>query len=357
MRRALVPAGVGAAVCAVLIGCAQVGPVQPPSAHLPRPVGDFSAIRRGPLIRLAWTPPDATSDGVVWRGLMGYHLCAWPGTERGRPRPRVHPSSAAPAQVPSPPPANLGVDQTPSGAIMPPCPRLLVLTAPQVRLAALAVPASAGFATLALFAVNGEGQGAGWSNPVVVPLTPVAPPPRRLTAAPTADGVALHWQAPAPPPPAVHLYRNGALLAALPGAASQYLDRSAAWNQRYAYFLRSAAGTGPAAVESAASPLASVFTAAVPPSAPTGLEVVAAPAAGGVGLSWNPVTAADLAGYDVYRRLPGATVWQRRNSIPVLTPVFHDAPAPAGTGYAVTAVSTSGAQSPRSASVALPPQP
>ena len=355
MRRVPVLAGACVAAGVWLAGCAQVGPVQPPSAYLPRPVGDFSAARRGPRVRLAWTPPDATSDGVAWRGLIRYHLCVWPGVERGRPRPPVRPSTAVPAQVPSPPPANVGADQTPGGAILPPCPHLLVLTAPEVSLAALGVPASAQFATLALFAVNADGQGAGWSNPAVVPLTPVAPPPQGLAAAPTADGIALQWRLPSPPPQALRLYRNGALLASLPGAATQYLDRSAVWNRHYEYFLRSAAGAGAAAVVSAASPLASVYAAAVAPPAPAGLEVVAAPAAGGVDLSWNPVSAADLAGYDVYRRRPGGG-WQRRNGAPILTPVFHDVPAPAGTRYAVTAVSTSGAESPRSPSVALAPQ-
>jgi hypothetical protein len=341
-----------AAVAGLLAGCAQVGPIQPPSAHLPHPVGDFAAVRRGPLIRLAWTPPTTTSDGVAWQGLIHYRLCVWPGVEAGRPSPPVRRSRAVPPDVASPP-AAVAAFTTPAGRILPPCPRLLPLAAPQVTLAALALPASAHFATLALLASNADAQGTGWSNPVTVALTPVAPPPRNLAATPTADGVALHWQLPSPPPSGLRLYRNGVVLAALPGSAMQYLDGSAAWKRRIVYFLRSTAGTGAGAVESGSSAPAVVFTAPVAPPPPTGLQVVAAPAAGGVDLSWNPVAAGDMAGYIVYRRLPGAARWQRRNTTPLLTPVYHDSPAPPGTGFAVASVSTSGAVSARSAAARL----
>jgi len=341
-----------AAALVGLAGCAQVGPVLPPSAGLPRPVEDFAARRSGAAVELRWTPPHLTSDGVAWRGPLRYNLCSWPGLERGRrPAPSVALPGTVPAapQIPSPPPRVRGGAETPSGAIMPACPRLLHLgaAAPGVTVPLPGLGGGGSFATLALYALNAQGQGAGWSNAAVVALTPVGPPPSLTAARATADGVALRWTPPAPPLDQILIYRDGTLLARLPSSTTAFLDRSIAWKQRYQYWLRSGAGAGAAAVESPDSRHLPVSTADVfPPPVPTGLQAVAGPA--GVDLSWNAVVAHDLAGYNVYRQLPGASAWEKRNPEPLPTPVFHDAAAPGAT-YAVTALDAAGNESQRSA--------
>lgn len=338
--------------------CAQIGTVLPPSTHLPRPITDLQVQRDGPQVRLRWTAPAVSSDGVRWHGPIQYNLCAWPGLQAGSPAPaRNSPQNAGPQiaeppavapQVPSPARRDLAADQTPGGAIMPPCPRLLHLSGNTVPIAALGPDT---MATLALYAVNADGRGAGWSNLAPVTLTPVAPPPTLLTATPTPDGIDLRWQLPrnATAFEAIDLYRQldveaPVRLATLPPTSVSFTDSTTAWNQHYRYWLRSAAGTGPTRVESLNSNSLEVTPADVfPPPVPTGLQVVAG--VNGVDLSWNPVSARNLAGYNVYRRAAGG-LWQKRNVALLPTPVFHDPEPPApGSEFAVTSVSDTGHES------------
>ncbi|HXR96435.1 MAG TPA: hypothetical protein VN709_01200 [Terriglobales bacterium] len=304
---------------ALLIGCAQVGPVLPPSRQLPRPITDFRAVRSGPTIALAWTAPQITSDGVRLHGIPTYSLCAWPG------------------DIPAPLPAL--------------CDHRLLLTGPAVNLADIAIPRESS-ATLALAANNSHGQSAGWSNPVVVPLQPVAPPPQPLTAVLTADGVVLHWPAAANE---VNLYRlpanaaGPALVSRLSAVSGEYIDTAMPWNSQVEYWMRSVAGQGRLAVESADSNHVTVSTADVfPPPVPAGLEVVTG--ASGADLSWDAVAARNLAGYNVYRRIADSDAWLKLNPAPLPTPVFHDADWRPGSVYRVTSVSIAGVESAASAS-------
>lgn len=337
----------------------------PPSANLPRAVSDLEAQRRGPIVTLQWTPPTQTSDGLGWHGSIAYNVCAWPGLQSGTTGPGAQaaaghagsPQVAAVApQVPSPLPRSLGAGQTPSGAMMPPCPRLMRLQGNQIPVTALG---SGTLATLALFAMNAAGQGVGWSNLVPVALTAVAPPPQLLTATPTPDGVELRWQTAGDLAgvDAYEIFRQSdaqtpVRLAKLPPTATDYMDDATAWNQPYRYWLRSVAGTGATLAESQDSNALEVTPRDVfPPPAPTGLQAVAG--VQGVDLSWNSVTASNVGGYNVYRRVAGGG-WQKRNSAPLPTPVYHDNQAPApGTEFAVTAVSDTGHESAFSASVVL----
>lgn len=318
------------AACVSLAGCAQVGPVQPPSAGVPGVVRDFAAQRSGPSVQLSWTAPTQTSDGVAWKGAkfgaISYQICVWPG-------------AAATAKA---------------------CPRTVSPSDHALAVAELGTAAQ-GSVTLALRAQNAAGADAGWSNRIAVPLTPVAPPPTLETATPSDAGVTLRWQAPPQPAgamaPAVAIYRDNALLVRLPaqpaGAQDTYVDANAPVNQHFTYWLRSTAGRGVAQVESQDSSHLQVSTADVfPPAAPTGLEAVASPT--GVVLSWNPSPARDLAGYNVYRQAstsaPSAA-WTKLNPQLLPTPTYFD-PQPSAPGavqYAVSAVDHAGNESPRSA--------
>lgn len=354
-----------AAVCLAQTFCAQIGPVLPPSAHLPHAVTDLVVLRQGPLVTLQWTPPAQTSDGLRWHGSVAYNVCAWPGLQAGTTASVQPPSTgggrqtaAVTPQVPSPLPRNLHADETPTGAELPPCPRLIRLRGSQIPVTDLG---EGTMATLAMYAMNASGQGAGWSNLVPVALTPVASPPHLLTATPSLSGVVLTWQAPADLP-AVDEYevfrqqgtQTPVRLATLPTTTTAYVDDATIWNQPYRYWLRSAAGAGAGLAESQDSNALEVTPEDVfPPPVPTGLQGVAD--VRGVDLSWNPVTASIFAGYNVYRRVAGGE-WQKRNSALLPTPVFHDSDsAPPGSEFAVTAVSDTGHESARSASVGVSP--
>lgn len=323
-----------AGMCAVLCGCAQVGPVQPPSAGIPAVVSDFTAQRQGPEVQFTWTAPVRTNDGEALKAAnlpLRYQLCVWPGE------------------------ANKSAG----------CPRALPLTGHADHAVAVAQlgAGGSGFVTVALGVENAGGASAGWSNRVAVPLTPVAVPPTLETATPSAAGVTLRWlwprQPDAAPAPAVAVIRNGAVITEAPagpdGAVGVYLDASVAANQHYDYWLRSLAGSAATRVASGDSRHLQVDTADIfPPPAPTGVQAVVTVA--GVELSWNPSPARDLAGYNIYLQL-GEGPWQKRNPEPVPTPAFLDPRAPAapvqgGARYAVTAVDQAGNESPRSAPAA-----
>ncbi|HXE30221.1 MAG TPA: fibronectin type III domain-containing protein [Terriglobales bacterium] len=230
---------------------------------------------------------------------------------------------------------------------MPACPRVRTLPANVMQASDLG---TSGLVTVALYAVNRQGEGAGWSNPVTVPLTQVGPPPDLLSVQPTAAGVQLHWRLPTPIPARIAVYRGGERIAELDGNASSYLDDRMQWNQHYQYWLRSGAGLGDEAVESADSQHRDADTRDVfPPPVPAGLQAVAG--VGGVDLSWNAVNAPDLAGYIVYRQAAGAGNWEKRNGALAPTPVYHDPATPGHYTYAVTAVDRAGNESPRSAPV------
>ncbi|HEY7854898.1 MAG TPA: hypothetical protein VIC32_00520, partial [Terriglobales bacterium] len=226
------------------------------------------------------------------------------------------------------------------------CEHRLLVTHATVHLADVAIP-GVPVATLALAANNSHGQAAGWSNRVVVPLQPVARPPQPLTAELNADGVELHWPAASNEIDVYRLPVNSttpALVARMSAETGTELDAAMPWNSSVHYWLRSVAGTGALQVESADSNHVTVSTSDIfAPPVPTGLEVVAGP--GGADLSWNAVSARNLAGYNVYRLLPNAATWLKVNPTLLPTPVFHDAEWQPGSVYRVTSVSTAGVES------------
>src|SRR6476620_4269484 len=51
----------------ILLGCGVPGAPLPPSADIPRFVGDLKAVRKGDTVTLTWTTPTETSDGELIR--------------------------------------------------------------------------------------------------------------------------------------------------------------------------------------------------------------------------------------------------------------------------------------------------
>jgi len=54
-------------LAAALTGCGVPGAPLPPSADIPRFVGDLKAVRKGDTVTLTWTTPTETSDGELIR--------------------------------------------------------------------------------------------------------------------------------------------------------------------------------------------------------------------------------------------------------------------------------------------------
>jgi hypothetical protein len=171
------------------------------------------------------------------------------------------------------------------------------------------------------------------------------------------DGIVdLSWRPPAGPAPAgtppfrgYNVYRGlqpqahgSQPINAAPLADPRFRDAGLENETTYYYVVRSAAGERPPWRESAASNEASATPMDLtPPAPPRGL--VAVPAAGTIGLIWDPNAESDLLGYLVYRREPPALTPVRLTETPIRTTTFADRTARPRISYlySVTAVDRS----------------
>ena len=340
------------ALCLTLASCAQTGPPLPPSLELSRPPSDLRASRKGNAVTLAWSEPTLTTDRQSVRSLGPTRICrssAAEMTECGNPlgeleAPHEPPSRAEPAKrqtftdlLPS-----TVQEQNPTGDV-----------------------------TYAVEVRNRDGRGAGISNRVHVAAVPTLAPPKDLTVDLTADGVVVTWTSAgetASVADVQHRYRiyrreessgKDAVAGEMPageGGPRRFVDSSFEWEKTYFYRITAvsivARPGGEVQVEGEDSSAVRVVAHDVfPPAVPTGLQAVAS----GVGqkpfvdLIWAPVTNADLAGYDVYRR-EGSGAMAKLNPELVKSPAYRDSAVSAGTAYvySVSAVDGRGNESAKS---------
>lgn len=233
------------------------------------------------------------------------------------------------------------------------------------------------------------------SNLVAVPIFPAPQPVTDLQAEVTRSAIILSWTPAATPQAAATLgpvsvryriYRSSntsvatstpPLNAATKGTSAPvtsvpfqqvaelseppYRDANFTFGQTYAYYVVSVAKYATAAVESEASPPIEVTARdTFPPPAPTGLIAAVEPAneltPEHVDLSWDISSAANVAGYNIYRSTAETVStdrWDRLNRGPLLTPAFRDIPTVLGKQYfyRVTVVDIFGNESAPSASV------
>jgi hypothetical protein len=341
-------------------GCASPGPARPPSLHLPRPATGLTATRIGDEVVLHWTAPDKTTDGLNVQPGLTAEVC--------RELPPV--TACAPVK-------RLAVHPGPAEAseILPPALR----TDPATLLAY----------RVQLF--NATGRSAGLSAPAFAASGAPPPPVEGLKASPVREGAMLEWQrqpaaaaveldrtivpnrttqtkAPQKPstkqpleftpstPTEVHLRAGGQ--SSDPGGT---IDPTAQRGETYRYTaqrVRFITVDGHA-LEIRSTPSAAITAVmrdVFPPRTPTGLAAI--PSADGVDLSWEPNTEPDLAGYNVYRRqvssageVTGTPI--RLTSTPTPAPAFSDRTAQPGQTYSyrITAIDTTGNESPASADV------
>ena len=341
----------------VLCGCGTPGAPLPPSLNLPDPVADLSAVRAGNRVSLSWTMPRRNTDKLPLRGDIDVGICRREGADDA--------TSCDPV-------GKLQLSPGAAGTFSENLPGGLSIGTPRV---------------LAYFVElkNRNGRSAGLSNPAPVVAGQAPPPVVGLAAEERKAGVVLRWN-PAdpgasirlcrklltPPAPKPHLgllpqtpepAEQNLLVEASPGQTpSQALDKSIALGNTYEYraqrVIRETIDNRDLELEGELSaPIRVEVLDIFPPAAPTGLAAVATapdPATGrpaSIDLSWQPGTEPDLAGYEVYRR-EDQTPWERiSGNQPVIGPAFHDAHVLPGRTYyyGVSAIDTSGHESPRSA--------
>jgi hypothetical protein len=370
------------ALCLLLEGCAQTGPPLPPSLELPRPPSDLRANRKGNSVTLTWSQPTLTTDRrsvrylgktLVCRGLAAsLSQC---GTPVGQAPPLDLTTKDAAGRIPA-----TYTDTLPSD---------------------LQQGNPTGFAIYSVEVLNRDGSSAGLANQVRVPLVPTWPPFENFAAQVTAQGVRISWSWPSPPARASNfrclfrIYRRledattankiadialdacggpASLVPLSPDAMTQsasqatepatnkpdsnvFLDQTFEWEKTYFYrgtvvSVVADSDKHEVEVEGDDTPEVKVFAHDVfPPAVPAGLQAVYSgenqkPF---VDLIWAPVTDADLAGYNIYRREGnGAAV--KVNSDLVKSPSYRDSAVATGNTYvySVSAVDLRGNESQQS---------
>ena len=333
-----------AALCLLISGCAQTGMPLPPSLELPKPPSDLRALRKGNHVLLTWSEPRLTTDQETVRSLGPTEICrstAADITACGTPAATI----PAPAVQPGKPkdkkkPQSKPVPQAFTDAV----PASLLSDNPETDL------------TYAVELLNRNGRGAGPSNRVHVPAIRILPPPADLAVQLNEDGALLTWTgAPAPSPGAQFRYRiyrrdessnKETLAGEIPAGSAgptQFLD-GLEWERTYLYRVTPVSivtrQQGEVQVEGDDSPTVRVVAHDVfPPAVPTGLQAVYS----GEGqkpfidLIWAPVTSADLAGYNVYRKDAASSAPALKvNAELVKTPSYRDSAVSAGKTYIYT---------------------
>jgi hypothetical protein len=338
--------------CLLLASCAQTGPPLPPSLELPRAPADLRASRKGNTVTLIWSEPTLTTDRQSVRSLGPTRICRTAEAEMSEcgspigevPAPHEPPSPAAQAK------RQTFTDSLPS---------------------AVQEQNPTGDVTYAVEALNRDGRGAGLSNRVHAPAVPTFPPPENPAVELTGDGVVVTWTSAGETrsaPSVQHRYRiyrreessgkdvvAGDVPAGEAGPA-RFVDSSFEWEKTYLYRIAAVSivtrpGSEVQVEGEDSSSLRVVAHDVFPPAAPTGLQAVASGEGQKrfVDLIWAPVTNADLAGYNVYRRdATGAAA--KVNSELVKSSAYRDSAVAAGTTYvySVSALDLRGNESAKS---------
>jgi hypothetical protein len=331
--------------------CGVPGAPLPPSAEIPKFVGDLKAQRKGATVTLTWTTPTETSDGELIR--KPGKMLVQRALSSGQAELQFQTISELPLQ----PTLNEGRgDQA---------------TAKDTLTDALR-SGSAEFAVYSILAQGRNGKSFGLPNRASVSLVPDLAPPHKVSANPVPAGIMISWDEFVPPENHSRLQTQYAykIMRRLLGAneavpvkqleagnqGMSFVDTSIEWEKTYQYWITPVTlwqdGNRKGEIEGDDSPTVDVLAHdSFPPASPTGLEAVysAMPQNSFIDLTWTANTEPDLAGYNVYRH-NGNEPPVKINSELVKTPRFPDPGIQAGLKYfySVTAVDLRGNESGKS---------
>jgi hypothetical protein len=328
-------------------GCGTPGVPQPPSLHLPKPVEDLRASRKGDKVILQWTVPTNTTDDQAIARHMGKTLVC-----RNFSAGECHDVAG---EIPA--------DKVAAGK-----------PAEQQDSIAAAIRSNPGkdFVNYTVETLNNSGKSAGPSNTITVFLAPSMPAVQDLRAELHPEAIILHWALPALESAlrtrnTVQVLRSDnsaparatpTILAELPAQAgpAEFADRSFAWEKSYSYrvigisHVLTQDGRELSQFESEeTAPVTITAHDVFPPAAPSGLQAVfSSTIPGYIDLTWTPNAESDLAGYNVYRATYGGS-FAKMNPELVKTPTFRDSRvAPGQFTYRVSAVDARGNESAQS---------
>jgi hypothetical protein len=333
-------------------GCGVPGAPLPPSADIPRFVGDLKAVRKGDTVTLTWTTPTETSDGELIRkpGKMLVQRALRSGQNSELAFQTI-------SEVPLQP--TLKDDRAQQATVTD-------------SLTSLLHSGGAGFAVYMVLAQGHNGKSFGLPNRVSVPLVPNLPAPQKLSAKPVPTGIMLAWQPSGDVPTTTNTQAQYAykIMRRLQGAnqpvlvtqlkaadpANSFTDTGIEWEKSYQYWIVPVTlwqdGSRKGEIEGDDSPVVDVLAHdSFPPANPSGVEAVFSAAAPNsfIDITWTGNTEPDLAGYNVYRHT-GDERPVKINSELVKTPRFADPGVQPGIkySYSVTAVDLRGNESGKS---------
>ena len=322
------------ALAAIVTSCGSVGDPLPPLVDLPQPVSDLAAHQVAHEVRIEWTWPLVTTEGMAARNISGFTLWAVDVPGFG---------NALTAQT---------IDEY----------RREMLTVGVSELADLGpgdqIAASLPLgdwplgqeAVLVVTTANRAGRHAGYSNQVQ--LQPMEPPEGAIWASNSvqSEGVALAWL------PAARAEEYAVDRAAGDDeeyrplgrlAATEFLDRTVGWGRTYRYRVRALRRSEAGWIEGSASEAVSVTPQdTFPPTPPTGLRAVRTEET--VELSWLSSPEGDVAGYRVYR--DGMAI----SGVSADTTHSDHGAARKAHEYSVSALDTSGNESRPGPAIAVP---
>lgn len=315
MRR-LVPA-----IAALLAsGCGYIGAPIPPLANVPEAVANLAAIQRGAALEVRFPIPLLTTEKRPLKQPLKYDL-------------RIGaPAAAVQAWETNAKPVS-GVHA-------------------ENGVAVYEVPAAEWVGkevALRARVIGPNGKAGDWSNPVTLPVVPAPETPQNVTAASTAQGVRLAWTARGD---RFRVFRRAAGESNSTAVATvekpEWTDTNAEFGKQYAYRVETVVPLpeGKEAVSDLSPEVEITPEIVFPPATPAGLA--ASPAPDSIELTWEANTEAFLAGYRVYRATGGGPFEKIADNLAL--PAYSDRAAEHGKTYryAVTSVSKTGYESPRS---------
>jgi len=309
-------------------GCGYLGEPLPPLANIPASVADLTAVQRGAQILAQFTLPPLTTETRPIRSPLELDLRigeseapfreeSWAARARKVTGGRVS-GGTAKFEIPS---AEWNGKQV----------------------------------LVTVRTVGGNGKPSAWSNFVAVPV--VAPPemPTDVQVKAVPAGVALTWNATGKQFRVFRQTGTGEPEAVATVEQPAWTDPGTQYGQHYTFQVQTIVALGQnREAQSELSATAEITPKDIfPPAVPAGLRAAASP--NSVELSWDANTETDLAGYRIYRSVPGGPVEKIADSaIPAYSD--HNIEREKTYRYEISAVDRLGNESPHSAPIEVPLQ-
>lgn len=316
----------------LLTGCGYVGDPQPPALHIPMRIDDLSILQRGDTLRLTFTLPKITTEGLTI-------------TEAGEVDVRVDAAAEGPFDADA---WGAAARRVPADATEAENGRLVV----EAKVGDLA-----GKPSIAMVRISGKsGRWSPWSNVVAFQAVQPLTKPAGLQARGASEGIVISWTGNAAQ---YRIERKGEkepeFTLAGESIQTSFTDRAAEFGKPYLYRITGFRQAGQRQAESDVSDnLAVNIEDRFPPAVPTGLAGLIG--VNSVELAWERSIEKDLRGYRVYRAV-GEAEWQKIADL-IEAPSYGDKQVQPGTAYryAVTSVDQLGNESAKSAEakVAIP---